>query len=163
VLADAKFELDCPKCGKKRTYKTKIFLERAKEKKSVCSSCRTAANNKKRIGTKQKENNPAWKGYKHIPGKVFSKLKRDAATREISFDITIEDINDKYEQQDMRCALSGIPVLFGINASVDRIDSDKGYTKDNIQIVLSVVNIMKRDIPEDLFIMLCKNIAERHK
>lgn len=136
ALADVTFELDCPKCGKERTYKTKVSLERAREKKSVCASCRTSANNKKRIGTQQKEKNPAWKGYKHIPGKVFSKLKRDAATREISFDITIEDINDKYEQQDMRCALSGIPVLFGMNASVDRIDSDKGYTKITYKLFL---------------------------
>ncbi len=159
----AKFNLNCPKCGKERSYKTQTSLDRAKIKGSVCTSCRTSDNNKKRKGTKQGHKNPAWKGYKNVPGKVLSKLKRDAQTRGISFDITIEDINEKYEQQDMRCALSGIPILFGLNASVDRIDSDKDYTKDNIQIVLNVINIMKRDIPEDLFILLCKNIAERHK
>jgi len=159
----AKFELACPNCGKLRTYETETSLKRAKEKKSVCPSCRTAANNRKRKGTKLGANNPSWKGYKSVPGKVISKLKRDAKARNIDFQITIEDIQEKYEQQDMCCALTGIPVLFGMNASVDRIDSEKDYTKDNIQIVLNVVNIMKRDIPEDLFIMLCKAVAERHK
>lgn len=159
----AKFELACPNCGKIRTYETETSLKRAKEKKSICPSCRTATNNRKRKGTKAGAKNPAWKGYKNVPGKVFSKLKRDAKTRGISFQITLEDIQEKYEQQDMRCALTGLPVLFGMNASVDRIDSEKDYTKDNIQVVLSVINIMKRDIPEDLFIVLCKAVAERHK
>lgn len=159
----AKFELACPSCGKSREFQTKSAMNQAERKGTSCYSCRTAANNKKRIGTKTGAKNPAWKGYKDVPGKVLSKLKRDAETRGIDFQITIEDIQEKYEQQDMRCALTGIPVLFGMNASVDRIDSEKDYTKDNIQIVLNVVNIMKRDIPEDLFIMLCKAVAERHK
>jgi hypothetical protein len=31
------------------------------------------------------------------------------------------------------------------NISIDRIDSNKGYTKDNIQLVCAYVNIMKSD------------------
>jgi len=162
-LETAKFELACPSCGKSREFQTKSAMNQAKRKETFCYSCRTVANNKKRKGTKIGAKNPAWKGYKDVPGKVLSKLKRDAETRGISFQITLEDIQEKYEQQDMRCALTEIPVLFGMNASVDRIDSEKDYTKDNIQVVLNVVNIMKRDIPEDLFIMLCKSVAERHK
>lgn len=161
--AAVKFELACPSCGKGREFQTKSAMNRAEKKGTSCFSCRTAANNKKRIGTKTKEKNPAWKGYKDVPGRVISKLKRDAEKRGIDFKITLEDIQEKYEQQHHCCALTGIPVLFGMNASVDRIDSEKDYTKDNIQVVLSVVNIMKRDIPEDLFIMLCKAVAERHK
>ena len=106
---------------------TESSLERAKEKKSVCPSCRTTANNKKRKGTKLGAENHSWRGYKDIPGKVLSKLKRDANTRGIEFHITLEDIQNKYEQQNMCCALSGIPLVWGVNASVDRIDSDKQY------------------------------------
>jgi hypothetical protein len=138
-------------------------LERAEEKKSVCSSCRTSANNRKRKGTKLGAENRAWKGYKDIPGKVLSKLKRDADSRGIEFHITLEDIQNKYEQQNKCCALSGIPVVWGLNASVDRIDSDKHYTVNNIQIVVNIINIMKRDIPEDVFVFLCKQIAGKHK
>ena len=159
----AKFELACPSCGNIRTYKTKTSLERAEEKKSVCSSCRTSANNRKRKGTKLGAENRAWKGYKDIPGKVLSKLKRDADSRGIEFHITLEDIQNKYEQQNKCCALSGIPVVWGLNASVDRIDSNKHYTVNNIQIVVNIINIMKRDIPEDVFVFLCKQIAGKHK
>ena len=161
--ADVKFELACPSCGRAREFQTKSAMQQAERKGTSCYSCRTVTNNKKRVGTQAGEKNPAWKGYKNIPGKVLSRLKNGAKQRGLKFEITIEDIQEKYEQQDMRCALTGIPVLFGMNASVDRIDSEKDYTKDNIQIVLNVVNIMKRDIPEDLFIMLCKAVAERHK
>lgn len=161
--ADVKFELACPSCGKVREFQTKSAMQQAERKGTSCYSCRTAANNRNRKGTKVGSNNPAWKGYKNIPGKVLSRLKNGAQQRGLKFEITLEDIQEKYEQQDMRCALTGIPVLFGMNASVDRIDSEKDYTKDNIQVVLNVVNIMKRDIPEDLFIMLCKSVAERHK
>ena len=162
LLEIAKFKLACPSCDNIRTYMTESSLERAKEKKSVCPSCRTTANNKKRKGTKLGAKNHSWKGYKDVPGKVLSKLKRDAKTRDIEFHITLEDIQNKYEQQDKCCALSGIPVLWNLNASVDRIDSNGHYTVDNIQIVLNVVNIMKRDIPEDLFIFLCKLIARKN-
>ena len=156
---DAKFELACPICKKGRDFQTKSAMKQAEKKETSCFSCRTIANNKNRKGTKAGDKNPAWKGYKDVPGKVLSKLKRDAKTRDIEFHITLEDIQNRYEQQNKCCALSGIPVLWNFNASVDRIDSNGHYTVDNIQIVLNVINIMKRDIPEDLFIFLCKLIA----
>ena len=42
--------------------------------------------------------------------------------------------------------------------SVDRIDSSKGYTKDNIQLTLADVNIMKWNTSDDDFIATCKLI-----
>ena len=133
-----------------------MSFTKALEKKTVCPSCRTAANNRKRKGTKAKEKNPAWRGYGVVPGKVFSKLKRDAEKRDIPFEITIEDIANQYSKQKERCAFTGFEVFFGIDASVDRIDSSKGYTIDNIQIVHKTLNLMKRDIPNDEFIMWCR-------
>jgi hypothetical protein len=160
---DVKFELACPSCTKNREFQSKSAMLQAERKGTSCFSCRTVANNKNRKGTKAGDKNPAWKGYKDIPGKVLSKLKRDADSRGIEFHITLEDIQNKYEQQNKCCALSGIPVVWGLNASVDRIDSNKHYTVNNIQIVVNTVNIMKRDIPEDVFVFLCKQIAGKHK
>ena len=163
MLETAKFKLACPTCDKIRDFSTIASLKQASKKKTSCYSCRTRVNNKKRVGTKKGADNPAWKGYKNIPGKVLSKLKRDANSRDILFEITLEDIQNQYEKQNKLCALTSIPIEFGVNASVDRINSDKNYTVDNIQIVVNVVNIMKRDIPQDLFIILCKAVAERFK
>ena len=155
---DAPFKLACPNCGKEREYATEKSLERAALLKTTCASCRTARNNTKRKGTKSKENNPAWRGYGVVPGKVFSKLKRDAEKRDIPFEITIEDIANQYSKQNERCAFTGYKVLFGVDASVDRIDSSKGYTIGNIQIVHKTLNIMKRDIPNDEFISWCWSV-----
>ena len=45
-------------------------------------------------------------------------------------------------------------------ASLDRIDSNKGYTIDNVQWVHKDINKMKMDLEEDVFIDNCKLIIE---
>lgn len=47
------------------------------------------------------------------------------------------------------------------NISVDRIDSSKGYTKDNIQLICGMVNIIKYKLPQEKFIELCKKISKK--
>jgi len=150
------FNLACPTCGKDREFSGKSALNLAENRRTSCFSCRTAANNVKRTGTKAKEKNPAWKGFGVVPGKVFSKLKRDAERRNLPFEITIEDIAHQYSKQRERCAFTGLEIFFGTDASVDRIDSSKGYTTENIQIVHKILNMMKRDMPNDVFIAWCK-------
>lgn len=44
--------------------------------------------------------------------------------------------------------------------SIDRIDSTKGYTKDNTQLVCDIVNRMKLDLPMNEFVILCKIIYD---
>jgi hypothetical protein len=43
--------------------------------------------------------------------------------------------------------------------SVDRIDSAKHYTSDNIQIVMAAVNMMKGELPQEVFLEFCDKIA----
>lgn len=42
--------------------------------------------------------------------------------------------------------------------SLDRIDSGKDYTLDNVQMVLQVVNMMKNDMPQGVFIEVCQSV-----
>lgn len=155
-----KFNLACPTCGKDREFSGKSALKQAEKKGTSCFSCRTIRNNTSRKGTKAKEKNPAWRGYKDVPGKVLSKLKRGALHRGLVFEITIEDIQEVYEQQHKVCAFSGLPLTFGIDASVDRLDSQEGYTRDNIQIVHKQLNMIKRDTPNEEFIEWCCLVAK---
>lgn len=148
----------CPTCDKTVRYKTEKAVKQADLKKSVCFSCRTARINKQRDVAKEK--NPAWRGYKDIPGKVLSKLKRDAETRNISFNLTLEEIYNVFQAQGRVCAFTGIPLTFGLDASVDRINSDDGYYPDNIQIVHKVLNMMKKNMLNDDFIRWCCLVAE---
>ncbi len=49
------------------------------------------------------------------------------------------------------------------NISVDRIDSNKGYTVDNIQLVCAIINRMKMNLSNDEFISLCDALASNNK
>jgi len=105
-------------------------------------------------------------GYEDILGSVWAVWRIGAEKRNIDFEITIEDAWDKFIEQNRKCALSGVELVFrkGKNrtqtASLDRIDSKKQYTKDNIQWVHKVINIMKGNLDEQEFIVYCKKIAK---
>lgn len=46
------------------------------------------------------------------------------------------------------------------NLSIDRIDSAKGYTRDNVQLVTMAANQMKNDLTIDELVDMCKRIIE---
>jgi len=71
--------------------------------------------------------------------------------------------------QDRKCALSGLPLVFGANhgkiegtASLDRIDSSKGYTIDNVQWVHKIVNLMKQDSSDEEFVKMCRIVSNHN-
>ena len=45
------------------------------------------------------------------------------------------------------------------NVSLDRIDTKKGYTMDNVQLVCMACNQMKNDLSMDELYSFCKNIV----
>lgn len=97
----------------------------------------------------------------------FNRLKTSAKQRELYFGITMEDIWSRYKAQTGTCAISGRPIFFNKictgserqTASVDRIDSTEGYYPDNIQIVHTRINKMKSNLPDDIFLGWCVDIA----
>jgi hypothetical protein len=91
------------------------------------------------------------------------RAKRAASQRDLEFAITIQDIWELYQSQGGVCALSGVEISFDHgSASIDRVDSTRGYFKDNIQMVHKDVNRMKVDYPQDYFIHICKSVAAKH-
>lgn len=100
--------------------------------------------------------------FKTIKGVVFANYRAGAEKRGLRFDITPEEMYFMWEAQGKVCALSGAPINWkNGTASVDRIDSSKGYTVSNIQIVHKDINLMKRDFDEEYFVDLCKKVADR--
>lgn len=117
--------------------------------------------------------NPSWRGYKEIPASWF---KRFSNYSKIEFTIRIEDVWSLYLVQDKKCKLSGLPISFAnqyergskrsglkCTASIDRIDSSKGYTKDNIQLVHKDINIIKNAFEQNYFIELCQKVVMTKK
>lgn len=110
-----------------------------------------------------------------IRGRYWAKIKRDAKKRNISFDILPEEAWEIYLEQDGKCYFSGIKIFIQNNvarsgkktyeftASLDRLDSSKGYSKDNCVWVHKNVNVMKNCMSPLEFVTLCKLIAKNRK
>jgi len=100
-----------------------------------------------------------WSGYEEISGNFFSSVRYCANKRNIFFDITIQDIWDRYILQNKKCYLSGIDIDFQLyheTASIDRIDSSLFYTQDNIAISHKDINKIKSSHSVKDFIDQCK-------
>jgi len=112
--------------------------------------------------------NIKWAGCGEIGGYMWSGCKLFAKRRNIKFDITIEDMWEQAVKQNKKCTLSGTDLIFCLrtidkiksNASLDRIDSSKGYTKDNIQWVTKKINMLKGVYSQTEFIKICKSVAK---
>lgn len=81
--------------------------------------------------------------------KLLSALKCSAKRRGIEFDLTITDLNNL--SFPITCPILGIELKFNQNQaedcsySLDRIDSTKGYIKDNIVVISMKANRMKNN------------------
>lgn len=85
-------------------------------------------------------------------------------------DITLEQLINLYHKQDGKCAISGIIMELGdkrngrggnpFALSIDRIDSFKPYTIDNIELVIIAVNYFKGKYPLGVLLDITKQIYE---
>lgn len=91
--------------------------------------------------------------------------KKSAKQRNIVFELTYEDLMAQLLIQEGKCAYTGIDLVYSTKSdftiSIDRIDSDGDYTKDNFQFTLGKINVMKTTFTHDQFISICKLIASR--
>ena len=109
-----------------------------------------------------------WTGYKDIPGNYWSSIIRGSKNRNIEFNISIEYAWLIYEKQNKKCKLSNFDIDFQTKnhkiktyqASLDRIDNNKGYVEGNVQWIVKEINYMKNKIDENIFLYLCKKIKD---
>jgi hypothetical protein len=92
---------------------------------------------------------------------VHKAFQRGAISRNLEFSLSVADIENLYNKQNKMCALSGLPLKIK-ECSIDRIDSQRGYTTDNVQLVSKHINIMKQNFNQDYFIFLCNRISALH-
>ncbi len=100
---------------------------------------------------------------------TWSSIKSGAKTRNIDISILINKklLWELYLKQNRKCALSGQKIFLpencpkdhDITASLDRINSSKGYTPSNIQWIHKDINLMKWDYDQNYFLKLCKKVA----
>lgn len=120
---------------------------------------------KKKVKSLPKEH--LYTGFKNLSGTKWSGIKGSARHRNIVFDINIEYAHDLIEKQNYKCNLSGLYIQLNkrglSNASLDRIDSAKGYIEGNVQWLHKDINKMKSTFSQNQFLEYCRIITENNK
>lgn len=98
----------------------------------------------------------------------FREFIRRANNRHHETNMSLEYLRQLWEKQDGTCPYSGIGLSLPrskdnspmYTASLDRIDSSKGYVEGNVQFVSTAINWMKGSMTHEETIGLCKLIAQ---
>lgn len=107
-----------------------------------------------------------WKG--SSDGKIFkshySSIVRAAKSRGIIFSLSINEVAELLKNQEYRCRYTDLEIWSGSHpkdrtASLDRIDSNLGYTKTNVQWVHKDINMMKGSLGSDEFVRYCSLVS----
>ena len=154
---DGRWYKSCPSCGELQSYLRKNYAEESERLQKECKSC-----------SNKRTENCSRGFYKDIRLSWFNKFESSAELRNLSFTLTPEYLWLLFEEQDYRCALTGWPIGWaevGSNhtASIDRIDSDKGYVVGNVQLVHKDVNMAKQQYSQEYFIEMCEAVANKVK
>ena len=107
--------------------------------------------------------------YMHIVRSANGSKNGTRTRRPKELSLTMEKAWELFLKQDRKCALSGIQLTFpkvskdkSYTASLDRIDSSKGYILGNVQWVHKDINKMKNAFDQSYFIQICSLIHQVH-
>jgi hypothetical protein len=145
---DGKWCSTCSGCGVEQAYTRKDHAKQSQLRDWQCKPCVSKA---KGFAANMPVGNER---------RYYNKCKKSAMSRGIFWELTLEDMIAKY---DGKCSLTGWDISMNYDqntASLDRIDSSKGYIKGNIQWVHTMVNMCKNKYNENTFIEMCCAVAK---
>lgn len=99
-------------------------------------------------------------GFHEITGEYIAKVKASARSCKIPYEVSAEYLWNVWIEQGRRCVYTGRALAQGVDASLDRIDSSKGYVVGNVQWLHKNVNKIKWEMTEDDFLAICHEITE---
>lgn len=128
----------CVTCGTEKPL-TEFYAGRSKSK-PVCKPCSIVAQRQRVQSCPNEFLRTAW-----------NRLKAYRKKQGYCVDLVLDELTDIYKKQQGMCAVTHLVMTFhpeagqsrGTNASIDRIDNDAGYTKDNVRLVCSRINLMR--------------------
>jgi hypothetical protein len=134
--------------------------------RSLSSECRSCF--RERSSRNQKKRHHAGGVEYHLA--YITRAARQRARRDkIAYDIDATYLHQLLDLQSGLCAISKVPLTFtkgsghiATNASIDRIDPKKGYTKDNVQLLAFQVNAMKSNLNIDQLMEWCRLVLNNH-
>ena len=116
---------------------------------------------------------PLFRGVGEISLTYLRSIHSNALSRNIPISVTAEELWQLYVDQNGKCALTGLDITFGRHskkktkmqsqtASLDRIDSNTGYIRGNLQWVHKDVNIMKNRFDNSYFKHICRLVTSNN-
>jgi hypothetical protein len=140
----------CPKCDE-----IKLIAQFPPYRESCCLECESKRSND-RIGVGNLEN--------FIKAKIKNCHQR--RNWNIPVEITFNDVIGIYNKQEGKCYYSDrqmVPFTHNpCSISIERLDSDIGYTPENIVLCCTMVNYMKQEYEMELFLQFCNDISRKH-
>ena len=165
-------QLTCDNCGKLydkpiTEYNRNIRLKRH----NFCSrSCALKYSNK----INKRKGNPQYLIADNRKDEFtpFRYYLRNVRNRFKFFNLTLEYLKELWEEQKGICPYTGLQLQLATytknhnnpiyTASLDRIDSSKGYEIGNVQFISTAINYMKNTMSHEDTLKLCKIIAEKY-
>lgn len=152
-------EFVCDMCGTLETKPTSEYLRNVRlNRKNFCSrSCSVRYSNKYIKKDRSRMHDISQYTKQTDIYTPFRYTYRNAQKRYKKFDLTLQDLVDQWNLQNGVCPYSNITlelpnykrqIHYSIRASLDRIDSSKGYVVGNIQFVSTMINLMKSNLTD---------------
>lgn len=167
----------CDGCGIKFEKETR-YVKASQKKRNGKNYCSLSCYAKTTYDNKLSEWNNSEENKEHLrkicnnkldefsPFRTLMKSCRNRKNKDCNLDLPY--LKDLWEKQKGKCALTGVDLKLetssnkNYQASIDRIDSSKGYVKGNIRFTSVSVNWLKSDLDDNHlreFFQICKMVV----
>lgn len=153
-----KFNCECGENNKENFYP---------DRKNICKSC-VKGKAKSRYQSMSEEQKKEYKDKQKKWGVDnpfrlrFLAIKNRCKTYGVELGIDDTYLEELFKKQNGKCFYSGLDMTFERDGkyimSVDRVDSNKGYIKDNVVLCCSIVNSMKNTLTTEEFLFIIKQL-----
>ena len=138
------------KCGTERWFSPSELTD-----PNSCFMCQKCA--QKERGEREKIKNGK---IGDLDANKFGRIRKSAKARHISFSVTIEYLWNLFQEQNQICAITGDYIPNIKEASLDRIDSSKGYVEGNVQWVTQQANLSKHVMTMEQLYEFCRKVLK---
>jgi len=100
-----------------------------------------------------------------IKGRILRRARARALLKDMEFNLDKQWIEENVASG--VCSVTGLPFIYNSNCpftpSIDRIDSSKGYTKDNCRIVCKIYNFAKNEFTDEDVMLVAEALVNKTK
>jgi hypothetical protein len=148
----------CVDCGK--SFALKCFHKNAQQTDGYSCYCKGCTKERNKVKYSKSSENHIWK-----LKQTLKASKERAGRKNLEHTLTLEQLIDLYPV-DGKCPIFDIDLQWGFpkdsSPSLDRIDSAKGYTYENCQIISNKANRLKSDATPEELELLVNYLKENH-